>query len=71
MPSFEVGVFNQEVRELTKIGEHHKNLSDSWENIHYIEFFAEDEQQARRKALSKYPRDLGYVIEQVSRVDRV
>ena len=71
MPSYEVGIYNQEVRELTKMGEHHKNLSDSWESIHYIEIFADDEQQARRKAQSKYPRDLGYVIEQISRVDHV
>jgi len=71
MPTFEIGVYNKEVRELTGMGEHHKNLSDSWENIHYIEVFATDEDEARRKAQSKYPREHGYIIEQVSRVDHV
>ena len=69
MPTFEIGIYNKEVRELISMGEHHKNLSDSWENIHYVEVFASDEDDARRKAQSKYPHEHGYVIEQVSRVD--
>ena len=69
MPSFEIGVYNKEVRKLTRVGDHHKDLDDSWENIHYIEITSNDEQQARAKVQSKYPSTHGYVIEQVSRVD--
>ena len=69
MPMFEIGVYNKEVRALTRIGEHHKNLSDSWEDLHYVEFFANDEQEARSKAQSKYPPALGYVVDQVLRLD--
>lgn len=66
MPAFEVGIYNQEVRECTRVSDHHEHLDDSWEDIHYIEIIAEDEEQARSKAQSKYPSNLGYVIEQIS-----
>ena len=56
MPSFEIGVYNKEIRKLTRVGDHHKDLDDSWENIHYIEITSNDEQQARAKVQSKYPR---------------
>ena len=66
MPTYEVGVYNKEVRECTRMGDHHAHLDDDWENIHYIEIFADDEDQALSKAKSKYPSSLGYVIEQIS-----
>ena len=69
MPVFEVGIFNKEVRELTRIGERHQVLSDDWEDLHYFEFVANDEQEARSKAQSKYPAANGYVIDQVLRID--
>ncbi len=69
MPTYEIGIYNEEVRELTRVGDHHKNLSDSWDSIHYIEIFARDESQARQKALAKYPREHGYVIEQITRME--
>ncbi|MEQ8194630.1 MAG: hypothetical protein RIB59_09095 [Rhodospirillales bacterium] len=69
MPTFEVGIYNAEVRDLTKFGERHKSLDDSWENIHYFEFVADNEEHARRKAQAKYPPDRGYVVDQIIKID--
>ncbi|MEE8392810.1 MAG: hypothetical protein V3R66_00580 [Rhodospirillales bacterium] len=70
MPKFEVVVYNREVRELVEIGERHKNLSDNWADLHYLEVTAGDENEARSKMETKYPPAQGYVIESISPVKK-
>lgn len=62
---FEAAIFNQQVRDLVKMGEKHRHLSDDWADTHYVEVQAENEQSARAKLAGRYPSDAGYVIEQV------
>ncbi len=63
---FEVGVYNKKVRQLVKEGERHRDLTDDWADIHYVDVMAEDEHGARAKIEAKYPEDKGFVIENVS-----
>lgn len=65
MKKFEIGIYNKKVRELVKMGERHKNLADSWADLHYIEVSANDEAEARAKLDRRYPAAEGYVIEGV------
>lgn len=62
---YEVAIHNEEVRRLVRIGERHRNLQDTWADTHYVAFNAQDAEDARRKALARYPEDKGFVIEQV------
>lgn len=65
MKRFEIGVYNQTVRDALADGKHHRNLRDDWAEVHYIEIEAADEFTARRKVQTKYPEAQGYVIDDV------
>jgi hypothetical protein len=66
MPTFEIAVYNQTVREKLKLGERHRELKDEWADIHYVEIEADDMASARRKAEGKFPPNRGFVIEDVT-----
>ena len=34
--TFEIGVYNKEVRDLVEFHEHHLNLCDDWADIHWF-----------------------------------
>ena len=67
MAKFEVTVYNEEVREKIKEGEHHSRFTDDWADFHYIEVDADSESQARVKAEDRYPTDQGFVIDSVQK----
>ena len=62
---FEVAVFNEKVRRLVQQGERHRDLNDSWGDTQYMTVAAQDVEEARRKAVARYPESRGFVIEQV------
>ena len=66
MTKYEVALHNEEVRRRVKEDERHREFTDDWADIHYIEVNAEDEQGARRKIESQYPSSKGFVIQTVS-----
>lgn len=66
LKSFEVAVYNREVRRLLAEGNRHRHLSDAWADIHYIDIKAKSEQEARAQIARRYPPEQGYVIEDVS-----
>ena len=68
MPKFEVGIYNEQVREAVKDGRKHRRLNDEWADIHYIEVEAETEAAARAKAAARHPAAQGYVIASVGPV---
>lgn len=68
MPEFEVGVYNEKVREKVRAGSRHRDLSDDWAEIHYIEVDAKDENDAGRQITKKYPGSQGYVIDSVTKI---
>lgn len=65
MTRYEIGVYNKLVRELVQMGDSHKNLDDSWADIHYVDVTAESESDARLKVSRRYPERDGYIIESV------
>ena len=66
MPAFEVAIYNKDVLECVNEGRRHKQLSDDWADTHYLEVNAATEADARRKILTKYPEDHGFVITDIS-----
>ena len=60
--TFEVVLFNQEVRKAVEQGEHHSQYDDEWAENRYVEVEAETPEIAKRKIGSRYPRHLGFVI---------
>ena len=65
MAKFEITVYNAEVREKVKLGEHHPRFTDDWADFRYVEFRAETEEKARGMAEARYPPDDGFVIDSV------
>jgi len=65
MAKFEVIVYNKEVREKVKEGERHRQFTDDWADLHYIEIDASNEANAKERAESRYPSEQGFVIESV------
>ncbi len=65
---FEVAIFNQEVRRMVKEDEHHREFTDDWEDLHYIEIEANDEREARARMEVRYPAAKGFVIDHVQEV---
>ncbi len=62
MQTFEVGIYNEEVRRLVQAGHTHHELKDRWADLHFFEIKARNENQARARARSLYPPQKGYVI---------
>ena len=65
MAQFEVGIYNEQVRQLAREGRRHRDLSSDWADVHYYDIEADDIEAARNKMLRKYPAERGYVIESV------
>lgn len=68
MAKFEVALHNEEVRRCVKEDERHREFTDDWADVHYIEVNAGDEQAARDKIEVKYPSSKGFVIQSISKV---
>lgn len=67
MAKFEVTVYNQEVRQKVREGEHHSRFTDDWADFHYIEINADSEIQARSRAEARYPKSQGFVIDSIQK----
>ena len=65
MSVFEVILYNSEVRKALEEGRRHKNLDDTWADLHHEEFEAKDEAEARHKALMRLPEHRGFVIVEI------
>ena len=63
--AFEVGVYNEHVRELVQSGGSHPVYNDNWADLCWIEISAPDLASARKRALSKDPKNLGFVVVEV------
>jgi hypothetical protein len=67
MPEYEIGVYNEDVRERVAEGRHHRNLTDDWAEIHYIEVEGSDKEEARRNVQRRYPEKRGFVIDSIEK----
>lgn len=63
--SYEIAIYNSDVRKLVAEGRRHRDLADAWAETHYIEVKAKSQQEARAKVARRYPPENGYVIEEV------
>jgi hypothetical protein len=63
LKKYEIGVYNQEVRQCVNLGERHRKYDHTWEDIHYVEILARDDADARRMAEKKFPASDGFVID--------
>lgn len=59
---FDVGVFNQEVRDYVAQNKAHKEFSNNWAEINYIPVDAKNEAEARAQLEKRYPKAKGFVI---------
>jgi len=59
---FEVGIFNQAVRDAMNAGEKHKHIRDDWADVHWINIRALHKEGARKKAESLHNPEMGFVI---------
>ena len=69
MALYEVAIYNELVKQAMQKGEP-AAYSDDWADTRYIEVTARDEMSARRKVLTKYPKDKGFVIKGISAADK-
>ena len=68
MLKFEVGIYNQQVREMVAEGDSHEHYDDEWGDLHFLEVFAENEDQARVQVHERHPTEHGFVIESVEKM---
>lgn len=64
MALFEIEIYNDLVRRAVQNGEP-SFYSDEWAETRYVEVSGRDEMDARRKILSKYPKDKGFIIKTI------
>ena len=69
MTRFEVGVYNQQVRDLVRNGQSHQNLTDDWAERHIIEVKANDKDAAMARIRARYPEHSGFVVSDVLQLD--
>jgi len=69
MPKYDVGVYNQQVRDTIAEGDRHPRLDDKWADIHYFEINAPSAEAARKKTATSRPPWQGYVIESVDEIE--
>lgn len=68
--TFEVGIYNQEVRTCVKENEPHAKFGDHWADVNYQNIVAESEEEARSIVTERYPSSQGFVIASLSKESR-
>ena len=63
MKTYEVGVYNKYIRERVRNGDDVDPAEAAWENIHYFDIKAENEEEAKRKISFEYKPEKGFVID--------
>ncbi|SCA55226.1 conserved hypothetical protein [Candidatus Terasakiella magnetica] len=60
--NFEIGIYNQEVRECVKENNRHLDFGDEWADVHYQSVVAETKDEALGVIKNRYPAQKGFVI---------
>jgi len=71
MPLYEVGIYNQTVRNYVRSGENipdHINVSKDFECVMYFEREARNIQVLDSKISKEFPKNIGYVVDYVRKV---
>ncbi|NVK17923.1 MAG: hypothetical protein HWE30_04445 [Methylocystaceae bacterium] len=64
--TYEVGIYNQEVRSLVKENNSHIDYGDEWADVHYQNVVAYNEAEALTLITDRYPADQGFVVTSLS-----
>jgi hypothetical protein len=64
--TYEISLYNKDVRNLVQFGESHKVLDDSWAEQRYIQIIAPNENDALKRMFLKYPKHKGYVYTSIT-----
>ncbi|WP_038012909.1 hypothetical protein [Terasakiella pusilla] len=64
--TFEVGIYNQEVRSCVKENDSHLDYGDQWADVHYQNIIADTEEEARSMVAERYPAERGFILESIS-----
>jgi hypothetical protein len=67
--SFEIPVYNTEVREAIKNGKPHPSFENSWADTHLITVLAHTENEAIINCRRKHPEKMGFVFGKVVEVN--
>lgn len=64
--TFEVGVYNKEVRSSVKENISHFDYGDEWADVHYQNVVADTEAEALTMITDRYPPEKGFVVSSLS-----
>lgn len=64
--TYQVGIYNQDVRACVKENETHIDYSDEWADIRYHAVEAIDQKEALTQIEEKYPSEKGFVVQSCS-----
>lgn len=62
MKTYEITLYNKEVRKLVEQGDSHPQYDDGWADQRFIQLQAENEERARRLIHARHPARKGFVI---------
>ncbi len=60
--TYEISVYNKDVRDKIQAGQEHDTLESSWADVHLIEIRANSEEDAVSSCRRKHPERLGFVM---------
>jgi len=60
--TFEVGIYNKEVRSAVKENISHIDFGDEWADVHYQNVVADTEAEALAMITDRYPEEKGFVV---------
>ncbi len=63
--TFEVGLYNKEVRSCVKENDSHFDFGDEWADVHYQNVVALNEAEALTMITDRYPPEKGFVVTSV------
>ena len=62
MKTYEITLYNQDVRAALKNGHSHAQYDDGWADQRYLQVEAQNMAEARKKIQSRHPKRQGFVI---------
>ena len=64
--TYEVGIYNKDVRHCVKENTSHIEFGDEWADVHYQNVVADSEAEALTMITDRYPADQGFIVETLS-----
>ncbi|PCI32861.1 MAG: hypothetical protein COB54_05595 [Alphaproteobacteria bacterium] len=62
MKTYEITLYNQDVRKALESGHSHTQYDDAWADQHFLQVEARDMAEARRRIQTRHPERQGFII---------